>query len=112
MKKGEDKLDTDLYRWMQTENPTEVSQPPPEPLVANAPVDTFRGWEDITGNSAAKELLQGFVRQPGRPEHVLIYGANRSGKTWMTHLALKAKFCRNRGEDLNPCHRCANCLLW
>jgi len=113
MKKGEEKLDTDLYRYYQTEIPDEVSQPPPaEPTLVNAPVDTFRRWEDVAGNTAARALLKGFVRQPGRPEHVLIYGANRSGKTWMIHLALKAKFCRNRGTDLNPCHACANCQLW
>lgn len=113
MKKGEEKLDWDLYRFHHTEVPDETVFPPPvEFSVANAPVDTFHVWEDVAGNSAAKELLKGFVIHPGRPEHVLIYGANRSGKTWMIHLALKAKFCRNRGADLNPCHHCVNCELW
>ncbi len=76
------------------------------------PPDTAESWELIAGNSECKEVLRAFVTfsEPGR--HILIYGPNRSGKTTMIHLALKAKFCGNRAPDLNPCNNCPNCRRW
>lgn len=74
--------------------------------------DTAESWASITGNTASKDVLRAFVLSKGFGQHVLIYGPNRSGKTTMIHLALKAKLCKNRDPDLNPCNLCVNCRRW
>ncbi len=75
--------------------------------------DTFASWKDVLGNRQLKVTLRTFVRRPYTARnHVLVYGANRSGKTWIVHLACQAKFCRQRDETLAPCQQCDSCLKW
>src|SRR5947209_5047618 len=83
---------------------------PPVPLQNR---DTFQTWHDILGNSGLKRTMQALVAQPHNPRnHVLVYGANRSAKTWTIHLTLQAKFCRRRDTSLNPCQVCPSCQRW
>jgi hypothetical protein len=74
--------------------------------------DTFQSWDEIIGNDEVKATLRAAVRKPGGRNHILAYGANRSGKTWSIHLALQATFCRALGENLNPCQTCDSCRRW
>jgi hypothetical protein len=75
--------------------------------------DTFATWNEVIGNTRPKRALGAFASQPHRPHHhIFLYGANRSGKTGLVHLGLQAKFCRNRGDSLNPCQQCDSCRRW
>ncbi len=104
------KEELDLFQIMDLEgwgDEEELMRPAPPP-----PGDTAESWEDIAGNTECKEVLRAFVRFALPRRHILIYGPNRSGKTTMIHLALKSKFCQDRGDDLNPCNKCGNCRRW
>ena len=74
--------------------------------------DTADSWSQITGNAELVRVLKALVTSREPQTHVLVYGPNRSGKTFSVHTALKAKFCRERRDDLEPCNRCKSCRTW
>ena len=85
-----------------------VNLPPP---VAPAG-DTADSWSRIVGNGEFVRVMKAFVEYAQPRRHILVYGSNRSGKTYTVHTALKAKFCRFRLPNLDPCNRCMSCRTW
>ena len=79
---------------------------------ATRSTDTAHSWDGIVGNAECKAVFQALVTEPRPQRHLLIHGPNRSGKTSLVHLMLKAKFCMSRTPTLDPCHACHSCLYW
>jgi len=100
--------DFDLFRHFDLE----ADEPHPVTAARPPAADTADGWDRFCGNTHVLAVLKAFVVYPRPGRHILVHGPNRSGKTFMTHTALKAKFCRDRRPDLSPCGRCPSCVYW
>jgi hypothetical protein len=82
----------DVFKLFDLED---VDAPQPEPKWPEVE-DTAKSWSDITGSTKLVEVMKAFVLFSKPRRHILVYGSNRSGKTFTIHTALKAKFCRKR----------------
>ncbi len=64
-------------------------------------------WESFAGNTAAKEMLGGYIDRGQLPHALLIEGPVGSGRRRFARQIAKAALCR--GEDL-PCGVCSHCF--
>ncbi len=100
----------DLLDTMDDERPVTdpADLPPPVPPAG----DTADSWSRIVGNGEFVRVMKAFVGYAPPRRHILVYGPNRSGKTYTVHTAMKAKFCRFRLPNLDPYNRCKSCRTW
>ena len=64
-------------------------------------------WSEIAGNAAIKNLWMNFLMNGLC--NLLITGPNRSGKTRVVSLGVRAQVCTARTSTHDPCGKCAAC---
>lgn len=66
-------------------------------------------WSEIAGNAPLVKLWKDYITNG--PCNTACTGPNRTGKTRLTSLGIRALLCINRTPTLDPCGKCSCCKM-
>ena len=62
------------------------------------------------GNSEVKETVQRYLKNPSKPQTILLTGNSGCGKTTLARIIAKEYLCEDRDDETGACCECATCM--
>jgi len=66
-------------------------------------------WSDVCGNEIVVDRLKGYCVRGDPPKELLLTGPPGIGKSTIARVTAMSMACSGRGDDPEPCGRCASC---